>query len=1032
MRPPERITPAESDHDRDAQIVAVLAAYLKAVDDGQEPDRRAWLASHPHLADDLAAFLDGEERFHRLGSSAPRPPATGETLAEGTDFGPYVILEIIARGGMGIVYRARHKALDRMVALKMILGGELAGEEDHRRFRDEAGAIAQLDHPNIVPIFEVGEYRGRGFYAMKLIEGGGLDRSPFAPRDPRGVARLMVDVARAVHHAHQRGILHRDLKPSNILIDHEGRPHVADFGLAKRLGASSAEATRTGLVLGTPSYMAPEQTSRGPGALTTATDVYGLGAVLYALLSGRPPFRGDSILETIEQVRIREPEPPSRPDGAIDRDLQTICLTCLRKEPDRRYPSAAAMADDLERWLAGEPISARPMRNAERIARWIRREPLSAGLGAAVILLAAISVIGLVASNRIIARERDEARAQRRIAQERSRQARRAVDDMYTRVAERWLYDQPMLTGVQREFLEKALRFYESLADDDGDPSIAVDRARALGRMAWIRLRLGRPDRDFEVLDRPVRILKALCSREPERLDYLEELGDAYSNLGAVLSEQRLWEPANRAIEGAAGAYAKLVERRPTEPNYRTSMALARAKLGIQYQSIGHAIEAIRLGRGALTALDDLARDLPGRSGPEVSGARMRVLEELGCILADNRRFDEAAAVLNESLAIAGRLPAGTVTRQDLSHRTGHMGIDLAEALDHLGRDGEAESVIGQALSHFERLARDYPDLPPYQVDLVDARLVRTMIRARTGHQAEAMEQIRRLVEQAEALASSYPDLVLCRRTLLATLLESGRLLGETQGDSAERRRIARRAIRVAEGLAAIDPSGVHPRHQLACARVDLARIEPDPETAREQFDLAIGAMEILVRECPDLVAFRQSLAIAHSARGDQYTREGSGIRALADYQQAAEFFSEVGRRAADDPEFTGTFARFLSVCPASQVRDPTRAARLVRQALRKHPLRGELRSVLALACYRAGDLSGAIAAAKESLRLGNGEGETDRLILALASQRSSNVDPARQWIQRDSTGLFDLRDEAAKILGPLNPPHKPPHDRSP
>ena len=1032
MRRPDPNTPAAPDFDREAQIVAVLAAYLKAVDDGEAPDHRAWLASHPDLADDLAGFLDGEERFHRLGSSAPRLPATGESLAEGTDFGPYVVLGTIARGGMGIVYRARHKALDRLVALKMILGGELAGEEDHRRFRDEAGAIAQLDHPNIVPIFEVGEHRGHGFYAMKLIEGGGLDRSPFTPRDPRGVARMMVDVARAVHHAHQRGILHRDLKPSNILIDHEGRPHVADFGLAKRLGPDSAEATRTGLVLGTPSYMAPEQTSKGPGALTTATDVYGLGAVLYALLAGRPPFRGDSILETIEQVRIREPEPPSRPGGAIDRDLQTICLTCLRKEPDRRYPSAAAMADDLERWLAGEPISARPMRNIERVARWVRREPLSAGLGAAVLLLAASGVIGLVASNRMIARERDEARAQRRIAQERSRQARRAVDDMYTRVAERWLYDQPMLTGVHREFLEKALRFYESLADDDGDPSIEVDRARALGRMAWIRLRLGRPDRDLELLDRPVRLLKALCSREPNRLDYLEELGDAYSNLGAVLSEQRLWEPANLAIEGAADAYAELVQRRPTEPTYRTSMALARAKLGIQYQSIGRAIEALRLGRGALTALDDLARDLPGRSGPQGLGARMRVLEELGCILADNRQFDEAARVLTESLAIAGRLPAGTVSRQDLSHRTGHMGIHLAQALDQLGRDDEAESTIGQALSHFEQLARDYPDLPPYQVDLVDARLVRSMIRARTGHRAEAMEEVRRLVERAEALASSYPDLVLCRRTLLATLLQLGRLLGEPTGDSAERLRITRRAIQVAEGLAAIDPSGVHPRHQLACARLDLASIAPDPEIARDQLGHAIEALERLVRECPDLVAFRQSLAMAHAARGDQYRREGSPIKAVAAYREARAVFSEVARRAEDDPEFTSTFARFLSICPATEVRNPARAASLVRHALPRFPRRGELPSALALACYQAGDLSGAIAAAEESLRLGNGEGETDRLILALAYQRSGDKDRARRWTRLVSTVLFDLRDEAAKILAPLDQTHPSSEDWPP
>ncbi len=237
---------------------------------------------------------------------------------------------------MGIVYRAHHRALDRDVALKQIGAGPLAGEADVRRFRNEAEAAAQLEHPNIVAIHDVGEHQGRHFLTMTLIEGGSLaDRLGRFRDDPRAAARLMTDVAGAVHHAHERGILHRDLKPSNILLDRDGRPYVTDFGLARRIGA---ESTLTGpdAILGSPPYMAPEQAGGRSKEITTATDVYGLGAVLYALLTGRPPFRGDSVLETLEKVRSTAPEPPGRVNPRVDRDLETIVLKAVTKERDRR------------------------------------------------------------------------------------------------------------------------------------------------------------------------------------------------------------------------------------------------------------------------------------------------------------------------------------------------------------------------------------------------------------------------------------------------------------------------------------------------------------------------------------------------------------------------------------------------------------------------------------------------------------------------------------------------------------------------
>jgi serine/threonine-protein kinase len=274
---------------------------------------------------------------------------------------------------MGVVFEARQSGLNRPVALKMILGGHFASAADRWRFRNEAEAVANLDHPQIVPIFEVGEHAGLAFYSMKLMEGGSLaGRLEELGANARSAARLVVAVAQAVHHAHQRGVLHRDLKPSNILLDGEGTPHVADFGLAKRAG-TDAGLTHSGALLGTPSYMAPEQASTSPRAVTTATDVYGLGAILYALLAGRPPFRGSTAQETIELVLGRDPEPPGDGNPQVDRDLQTICLKCLDKDPARRYGSALGVAEDLERWLLGLPIEARPAGRLHRAWLWCRR-----------------------------------------------------------------------------------------------------------------------------------------------------------------------------------------------------------------------------------------------------------------------------------------------------------------------------------------------------------------------------------------------------------------------------------------------------------------------------------------------------------------------------------------------------------------------------------------------------------------------------------------------------------------------------------
>jgi TolB-like protein/predicted Ser/Thr protein kinase len=305
------------------------------------------------------------------------------------ELGDYELLQEVGRGGQGVVFRARQKSLNRTVALKVISLGQWASKAHLKRFRLEAEAAAKLEHPGIVPIHEVGERDGSCYFSMKFVEGGQLDE--VARREPMPIRRaveLIAKVARTVHYAHEHGILHRDIKPGNILLDAKGEPHLTDFGLA-RLVESESSVTQTLDVIGTPSYMAPEQAVGNNAAVSRITDVYGLGAVLYQLLTGQPPFAGGTTYETIKLLLDTEPRQPRLLNPKIDRDLATICLKCLEKDPKRRYSSALALAEDLERWLKHEPILARHIGILRRGAKWVRRNPTSALLVGCLVALAA-------------------------------------------------------------------------------------------------------------------------------------------------------------------------------------------------------------------------------------------------------------------------------------------------------------------------------------------------------------------------------------------------------------------------------------------------------------------------------------------------------------------------------------------------------------------------------------------------------------------------------------------------------------------
>ncbi len=370
---------------RDDRVDQAIVDYLEAVDAGRPPDRAQFLATHADVAAELQAFFSDHDRLKQFAAplqavTATDPASPASPLrrtgapAEPRRFGDYELVEEIGRGGMGVVYKARQTGLNRTVALKMILAGQLASHEEVQRFHREAQAAAHLDHPGIVPIYEVGQHDGQHFFSLGYVDGESLAaRLRDGPLPPRQAAELLLHLCDAVHYAHQHNVIHRDLKPANILFSTgDARPRITDFGLAKRL-TGDAHLTGTGQILGTPSYMSAEQASGATDRIGPASDVYSLGAILYETLTGRPPFQAATPLDTLLQVIDADPVPPRLLSRNVPRDLEAICMKCLHKDPALRYDSASQLRDELRCYLEGEPVHASSVNLLDRVTRALGR-----------------------------------------------------------------------------------------------------------------------------------------------------------------------------------------------------------------------------------------------------------------------------------------------------------------------------------------------------------------------------------------------------------------------------------------------------------------------------------------------------------------------------------------------------------------------------------------------------------------------------------------------------------------------------------
>jgi tetratricopeptide (TPR) repeat protein/tRNA A-37 threonylcarbamoyl transferase component Bud32 len=737
------------------------------LDEQLPPDVAAPLVSHTDgcsacqqrlerlLADSLAASLPQRLRTVVEAGGAPPPAPTvrnspGSKPAEdflerlksrpapalpgGTSLPGYEVLEELGRGGMAVVYRARQVSLNRSVALKMVLTGARASLEELARFRREAEAVASLQHPNIVAVYEVGELDGLPFFAMELVEGGSLDRHLAGrPQPARQAAELVRTLALAVQYAHAKGIVHRDLKPANVLLavgqafqpDAAGGPvrlesltyvpKITDFGLAKRLGSperSAGQLTQTFALLGTPSYMAPEQAEGQARAVGPPVDVYALGALLYELLTGRPPFRGDSPLETLRQVRSDDPVAPTRLAPQVPRDLETICLKCLHKEPARRYPTADALAEDLRRFLANETILARPAGLGERGVKWAKRRPTAAALvlvsGLAVLLLAAGLFWHL---NRI--------RGERDYAERNFRRARQAVDEMLTEVAQEHLAAEPRMEEKRRVLLEKALTFYqEFLAEKRADPAIRKETALASRRVGDILRLLGRYDQALAAYLQAIDLLGPLAAEFPGEPGYGRALGTCHSFRGEVLRQTGRPEQAADAYRQALRLQDALVARFPDEPDCRMERARTHYNLGILAKDTNHLGDAeTSLGR-AITDLEDLAAG--HRDVPRYRQHLARAYLNLGPVLRRTDRPGPARDRYRRAISLLKGLAQKDPDNPDYRHELGVTRNNLGNLLAQTDPD-RAQAEHTAAVRLFAQLAGAFPQVPVYRQELANS-----------------------------------------------------------------------------------------------------------------------------------------------------------------------------------------------------------------------------------------------------------------------------------------------------------------------
>jgi tetratricopeptide (TPR) repeat protein/tRNA A-37 threonylcarbamoyl transferase component Bud32 len=847
-------------------LVLIWGEVLLRLELGEAPQPAEYRARFPQHADSLAPLFDLQRHLGGDPSTTllarDEPPGPARPGVPG-----YEILGELGRGGMGVVYKARQTSLNRVVALKMLLAGAYADPEQHRRLRAEAEAVAGLRHPNIVQIHEVGEHDGRPYLVLEYVEGGSLDGAlAGAPQNPRAAAALVETLARAVQAAHQQGVIHRDLKPANVLLAAGGGapsatppaalvPKITDFGLAKQLDAGHGR-TPSDAILGTPSYMAPEQASGKMRAVGPAADVYALGAILYEMLTGRPPFRGETPLDTLQQVLTDDPVPPRALQPKVPADLATACLKCLQKDAGRRYASAGDLAEDLRRFLAGEPIKARPVGPAARFYRWCRRKPMLAGLLALLVVGTAVSTWQAVRAT-LAERERDRQRV--------------AAEEEAVRA-----------TAAERTAADNLREANENLAlarQAVDDYSFKVSKDPRLSET-------NRPLRK-ELLQTVVPFYERLINRRADDPESRAQLAESCHHLARILTDIGEPKEAIARYQQARDVCARLVRDDPAEPGHQLKLAGACQNLGLLYVETGDYAAAESSLRECLTICEQLVEQFPERHRyqQELGGSHLN----LGLLHLKSEKAGPAESEFKASLAILERLAAAEPRERAYVSLLANSHQNLGELFSGLGKYPQAEAAYQEASRFRKQLAESDPDSGAAQRELADTYAAQGRLYYETQKYGPAKESLRYAAGTYQRLAEKYPEVTSYQQRRAETNLTLGRVCLKTnRPEQAEAAFGA--ALEVFQKLASRHPTVVEYKNGLGTSYYNLAGVRLEAKQFPEASDLygqAIRAYEEALQGGRQNAEARDQLPACYSMRARCRVALGQDRESVPDWDKA-------------------------------------------------------------------------------------------------------------------------------------------------
>jgi tetratricopeptide (TPR) repeat protein len=948
------------------QVELLATATPEDVRPAEGPRLEEYLARYPELGSALLDLLGEEYRARRLGGDRPSaadyrgrfpelstaladllPHIDAEIAAEGGAIGmapdDFEVLGELGRGATGVVFKARQRSLGRLVALKMLHTQGPTGRRELGRFQTEARLAANLVHPNIVHIHEIGTAAGRPYLCLEYVGGGTLsDRLAAASLPPADAAGLLETLARAVHHAHLRGVVHRDLKPANVLLTDDGTPKITDFGLAKEVDRESGH-TQTGAVLGTPCYMAPEQAAGHGREVGPAADVHALGAILYEALTGRPPFKGTTVLETLEQVKNDEPIPPRRFRPGLPRDLETICLKCLEKAPAGRYTSALDLAEDLRRFRAGEPIQARRVGLGTRLVKWARRRPAVAALAALCVTAGLALLIGgwwynLRLQGALTRAERNRERAETNLDK-----AFAAVDRMLTQVADERLRNVPEMEEVRKQLLTDAVSICEGLLgqEEDAGPRARSEVGRARWRLGKINNLLGQRGDALEHY-RQARFLQAqLVAAFPAEATYRADLGRTCLDQGALLSTLGRKAEAETAIRQAIGLWEEMT---PT-PSSQSELATCYLTLGGVVQSIGRITEAEGLLARAVELREQLAKDHPEDRSETYNLALVQF--HLGNLHMELGRRAKAREAYRTAVSLFERLDRLAPGRADYQDGLAGASTNLAQSMEP-DQIVESERRLRQSVEVREHLVRDHPRTIDYQQTLGVALHSLGLVLWNAHREAEAVGMFERAARVREEILRKVPgDVDL--RTLLA---ETYGVLGLRCGGQKQQEQAAKwfdKAIELLEQLAKEYPEMTRVVLSLAGTcnhRAMTLRWGGKPADAMPWHDRAVRTTEELLAKDPRTEAVKRFTMACHGERG-------ATLGELKRYAEAVEDFSRALELA---DESTRDYLWIQRIYNRAQQGDHTRALAEVNVLVGKPGVSADVLYDLACGASRAAD----------------------------------------------------------------------------